>query len=323
MTVNWIDGVVLAVIVYYAWSGWQSGLLYLLANLIGFLSSLWIAIRYHEPVGQLIGAKFGIAATWRQVFGYVVVAFVSETVVSLIVNRAVSFFPKRFLSSRANHILGAIAGALNGLVLVTFFLLLVTALPIRGTIKSDIRTSPIAVWLIDVAKKFSGDSLDELLNGVRKEAVKFTTIAPASQEWVALDVAPDQEALVVSEQAEGEMLVLVNKERAKVGAPALVIDPKIVPVARAHSRDMFVRRYFAHVNPDGKDAGDRMTAGNVEYRMAGENLAYAPDVATAHEGLMNSEGHKRNILDPDFHRIGIGVIDAGSDGMMFTQNFAD
>lgn len=52
-------------------------------------------------------------------------------------------------------------------------------------------------------------------------------------------------------------------------------------------------------------------------------MAYAPDTQTAHTGLMDSEGHKRNILEAEFGRVGIGVIDAGVQGMMFVQVFAD
>lgn len=86
---------------------------------------------------------------------------------------------------------------------------------------------------------------------------------------------------------------------------------------------MFERHYFSHVSPEGKDIGDRLQAAGIAYRVSGENLAYAPDVSTAHRGLMNSEGHRRNILDPEFHRVGIGIIDSGTYGCIFTQVFAN
>jgi uncharacterized protein YkwD len=66
-----------------------------------------------------------------------------------------------------------------------------------------------------------------------------------------------------------------------------------------------------------------MTESGVQYMLAGENLAYAPTVEIAHKGLMNSPGHRENILRPEFGRIGIGVIDGGIYGKMFTQNFGD
>jgi uncharacterized protein YkwD len=119
------------------------------------------------------------------------------------------------------------------------------------------------------------------------------------------------------------MLVLVNNERISRGIKPLTLDEKIRTVSRTYSTTMFLGRFFSHVDNEGHDVSDRLQAGGVSFRVAGENLAYAPSLTIAHKGLMNSEGHKRNILDPEFHRIGIGVIDGGPWGKMFTQVFAD
>ena len=66
-----------------------------------------------------------------------------------------------------------------------------------------------------------------------------------------------------------------------------------------------------------------MRAVGVTYQAAGENLALAPTVQVAHEGLMNSPGHRANLLNARFRRVGIGVADGGMHGKMFTQNFTD
>jgi uncharacterized protein YkwD len=92
-------------------------------------------------------------------------------------------------------------------------------------------------------------------------------------------------------------------------------------VARAHSKDMFAKGFFAHVNVEGKDPFDRMRAGGVKFRTAGENLALARTLQQAHNGLMNSPGHRANILQPRFGRLGIGILDGGIYGLMVTQNF--
>jgi uncharacterized protein YkwD len=55
----------------------------------------------------------------------------------------------------------------------------------------------------------------------------------------------------------------------------------------------------------------------------GENLAYAPNLELAHTGLMNSEGHRANILSPDFNKVGIGIEDGGVYGLMVTQVFSN
>jgi uncharacterized protein YkwD len=84
---------------------------------------------------------------------------------------------------------------------------------------------------------------------------------------------------------------------------------------------MFARGYFSHVTPEGRSPFDRMEAAGVSFRTAGENLALAPTLRIAHTGLMNSPGHRANILRPAFGRLGIGVMDGGPRGLMVTQNF--
>ena len=92
-------------------------------------------------------------------------------------------------------------------------------------------------------------------------------------------------------------------------------------VARKHSGDMFARGYFAHDTLEGRSPFDRMKADGVSFQAAGENLALAPSLQVAHNGLMNSPGHRANILGKDFGRAGIGILDGGMRGLMVTQNF--
>ena len=60
---------------------------------------------------------------------------------------------------------------------------------------------------------------------------------------------------------------------------------------------------------------------NVRFLTAGENLALAPTLQIAHTGLMRSPGHRANILQRDFGRVGIGIMDGGIHGLMVTQEF--
>lgn len=142
-----------------------------------------------------------------------------------------------------------------------------------------------------------------------------------SRDNITLPFTP--ETLSVDEVSEREMLELVNVERRRAGVEDLVMDEELVAVARKHSHDMWERRYFAHENPDGENAVHRMLEEEVDFARAGENLALTRSVERAHKGLMNSPGHRKNILDPEFRRVGIGVIDGGVYGKMFTQNFAN
>jgi uncharacterized protein YkwD len=74
---------------------------------------------------------------------------------------------------------------------------------------------------------------------------------------------------------------------------------------------MFARGYFAHETPEGRSPFDRMSADGVKFMTAGENLALAPTLQVAHNGLMKSPGHRANILAKDFGRVGIGILDGG------------
>ena len=136
----------------------------------------------------------------------------------------------------------------------------------------------------------------------------------------SLDLPADL-ALEPDPEAERQLVALVNEERAAAGLVPLELDVRLVPVARAHSAEMFRLRYFSHTSPVSGSPFDRLTAGGITYTRAGENLAYARSVATAHRGLMESPGHRENILRPEFRRIGIGVISAGPYGRMFSQLF--
>lgn len=131
--------------------------------------------------------------------------------------------------------------------------------------------------------------------------------------------APDVAGLSADEQ---QMLNLINEERAKAGVAPLQADMRLVQSARKKSQDMIDNNYFSHTSPTLGSFAEliRSTTGG-DYGYIGENLAGAPSVEIAHKNLMNSEGHRKNILNPNYTHIGIGVIDGGPYGKMFTQHF--
>lgn len=321
MPYSWVDIVIVLVILYHLYDGWERGSLSLVANLGSFFISLWLAVKFQIQVGAFIIEKFGIAAAWANVVSYIGVALISQIALDTVFLWAIGKLPVKTHTSKINKWLGAVLSGINGTLIVIFLLLLALALPLRGTIKQDINTSVVGSRLVRMAEKYGGPvsrSLEEVAN----QAVKFLTVEPGSHEQVPLDI-PATVTFTVDAKTESDMVALVNKERTSRGLTALVFDASITEVAREKSKDMFERKYFSHYDPDGKNAADRMNEANVTYTLVGENLAYAPDLKSAHAGLMNSEGHRANILEPKYHRIGIGVIDGGVYGKMFTQIFAD
>lgn len=125
---------------------------------------------------------------------------------------------------------------------------------------------------------------------------------------------------------EWHMLRLLNRDRKKEGLQALVMQHDLRNVARNHSRDMAQKDYFAHENLEGKSPSDRLKHARVTEAVSGENLAkiggFTFPTVRAETGLMNSPGHRANILNAHYNCVGIGVIKSERGVYYFTQNFA-
>ncbi|MFI5754107.1 CAP domain-containing protein [Streptomyces sp. NPDC051569] len=120
--------------------------------------------------------------------------------------------------------------------------------------------------------------------------------------------------------AESAVLTLVNKERARVGCGPLRADSGLGALAQNFSDDMAERGFFDHTDPDGKTPWDRADKAGVK-NLGGENIARGQATAQAvMDAWMNSEGHRANILNCDYTRIGVGVR-TGSGGPWWTQDF--
>src|SRR5690606_16961163 len=120
--------------------------------------------------------------------------------------------------------------------------------------------------------------------------MQMTMIEHGSDESIQLPFSVDDAK--ISPLLEAEMLELLNAERRAQKLPELIADTALREVARAHSSDMLLRSYFSHISPDGASPFDRIQAANIRYLAAGENLALAQSVSIAHQGLMNSPGHR-------------------------------
>ncbi|MBQ4316710.1 MAG: SafA/ExsA family spore coat assembly protein [Clostridia bacterium] len=118
---------------------------------------------------------------------------------------------------------------------------------------------------------------------------------------------------------EKEVVRLVNKERASRGLSSLTLDWELSRVARYKSQDMHDKRYFSHTSPTYGSPFDMLSDFGIKYRSAGENIAKGQktpqEVVNA---WMNSSGHRANILNKSFTKIGVGYV---ADGNYWTQMF--
>ncbi len=319
MTLNLIDVLLVVLIGLNVANGYRRGFILGVLDLAGWGLSLLAGLRYYEPVARWLGPRVDLwSETWDQPIAFVLVALFVGLLVHLIGYALLRRLRAEVHERPTNQALGLIPGLANGLITAAIISALLMAIPLSEGVSERTRESVVANRLAGYAQ-----SLEARLRPVFGDAIarslNMLTVKPDSHERVTLPFT------VTSTRArpdlEKQMLDLVNKERVANGLQPLAADPELTEVARRHSTDMFARGYFAHDTPEGLTPFDRMRDANVHFLTAGENLALAPTVSIAHTGLMNSPGHRANILRPQFGRVGIGIMDGGMRGLMVSQEF--
>jgi len=116
------------------------------------------------------------------------------------------------------------------------------------------------------------------------------------------------EAYADLDQAENAMVGLINKDRSRFRSPPVKQNLVLSRIARRYSQEMCDGKFLAHVTPEGMDLQERLKATGILYQQALENVSVGYSIAGIEAGLMNSPGHRRNILDPTVNQVGVGVV---------------
>ena len=319
MTINPIDILLVIVIVLSVLNGYRRGFVHGVLDLAGWILSLLAGLRYYQPLARWLGPRIDVwSEVWDQPIAFVLIAIFAGLLVHAIGYALLRRLPEDIDERRANRALGIIPGFVNGLIIVAILSALLLAIPLSEGVSERTRDSAMVGRLAVYAERLEGQ-LRPVFGEAIARSLNLLTIRPDSDERVTLPFKVENTR--PRPDLEKQMLDLVNQERQAAGLNPLAADPELTEVARRHSADMFARGYFAHDTPDGRTPFDRMQEAGVRFITAGENLALAPTIPVAHTGLMNSPGHRANILRPQFGRVGIGVMDGGMRGLMVSQEF--
>ncbi|MFY7839399.1 MAG: CAP domain-containing protein [Lacibacter sp.] len=309
MLMNYVDAYSIVLLLIAAFVGFKTGAAKLFAEIIKWLFSAAVAVTLPAYInsqsisGQPLLRNVYLPLCMFTFFllSYLLLSFIQQ----LITKKSTA------TTHRANKIAGIIPGLLLGILIVTVSnrMIMLTA---NGSIVKEAESSftynTTAAYI-----SFTENYLSPRIANVTARAE--TTNSNAEVYATAYyKHRPD---------LEYKMLQLLNKERKQKGLKPLAADEPLRKVARAHSEDMLQRGYFSHVSPEGKDPFDRMKKAGIQYKLAGENLAYAATLNKAHTGLMHSKTHREAILNPKFKRVGIGIADGGKNGLMISQEFRD
>ena len=149
-----------------------------------------------------------------------------------------------------------------------------------------------------------------------------TPSTPSTNPEQKPESTPQQKPSTDFSSYQQQVLDLVNAERTKRGISALTLDSNLSSVATKKSQDMVNKNYFDHTSPTYGSPFDMMKQFGISYRTAGENIAKGQktpqEVVTA---WMNSEGHRKNILNPNFTNLGVGIAKDSKGTTYWTQMF--
>jgi uncharacterized protein YkwD len=318
---NWVDLLFILLLVYFIIT--SSGFIDTLFDAFGFIFSLIFSYKFYSFFGAVLVANFELPKGLSFASGFFIAWIVSETILYFSISLISEKFLKGFHENKYNMFFGFVAAIFQTAVIFLFFVSLVFALPVRGQIKEAILQSRTGPYFVNLSQNFERQ-IKTVFGGAISETLNFLTIKPDSEEIVSLGLKAPAKTLSIDDQSEQTMFNLVNQERVQNGRKGLQFDTALRDVARAYAKEMFENGFFSHISQvDGLSPADRADRAGISYFIIGENLAYAPDVYVAHQGLMNSEGHRKNILSEDYGKVGIGVIDGGIYGKMFVQEFTN
>ena len=314
---NFIDIALLLVVLLAVLGGLRKGFVIGSFELISWIGTLLIGFFGYKYVAGLF-ERFLPLGVWTLPVSFILTLVLARILLSFMIDGILKITPSEAHYTTVNKAFGIFPGFINGVIYAILIAGLLMAFPISDKVSGEARESKIASRLA-VQVEWFDERLSPIFDGAISQSMNKLTINPNSDKSVKLPYSVSAPKVRVG--LEAQMLQLVNDERKKENLPPLKSDPELTIVARAHSKDMFTRGYFAHITPDGKSPFDRMRLAGVRYLSAGENLALGQTLTICHNGLMNSPGHRANILDRSYGRVGIGILDGGMYGLMVTQNF--
>ena len=320
LPINLVDVLIALALIFFAWEAWRVGFWIILTDFLSFVITLVSALLFYPRFSTVLKTVFSLGKSLSNAISFLIIAVIVEAILGYLFVILVRKIPGKLRNFRFSKPLSIILSIGEVLVISSFFLTLIMSLPISPSVKLSIDKSLAGKYLLGATSRLE-TRLADIFGGAFEESLTHLVVNEESKESILLEI--EIVDLENDAESEGELFDLVNSEREGAGVPKLVWNTDVVPVARGYAKDMWERKYFGHYSPEGENVVDRLQKAGLGYTSVGENLALAPTVGVAHEGLMNSPGHRANILSPDFSKIGIGVFDNGYYGKIFVQVFTD
>lgn len=299
--------------------GYLMGFIRTVLFLIKISTAIVFAYFFHPFIAGVITSNIETIAEWAGAIAFVAAFVFCYITIHLLLSNV-----KKYIVTANKNILNKIGGAINGLtagaVSVLIFIQFTDVITVPQEVQDQINNYGIADAIKQPAE-FVNETVVSIFEKQPVQVMAIDTDSAIAETGISLLYTTSE--FEVRKELETQMLQLINEERRQYGVHTLSTDIKLTAAARLHSADMFTRGYFSHNTPENINPFERLHKAGVKYKYAGENLAMAPTLLKAHDGLMKSPGHRANILSPSYSKVGIGILDGGVHGLMITQEFRD
>lgn len=317
---NYVDLLFVAVTLIFAIWGYFRGGLKEFYSLFSFFIAIYLALSFYKNFLPQVGWITTIPESYIKAGVFFSTWLVVEIIFFTIFYFGADKLPENWEKSRTNAVFGVFGGGIKSVLILSLILLSLLMLPLPKYVQKSISQSYFSKfghdnspWLVSF--------VDTNFSGLGSNVIKAVAVSPDQKKIIKLGFTEKNPIINIAE--EKAMLVKINKTRAEMGVDKLVLDDKLSEVARSHGIEMFAGGFLSHLSADGSSPFDRLNKHQISYFFAGENLAIAPDLDSAFNALMESPGHKANIISGDYGKIGLAVLGAGSRGNIYVQEFTD
>ncbi|PIT89018.1 MAG: hypothetical protein COU27_02530 [Candidatus Levybacteria bacterium CG10_big_fil_rev_8_21_14_0_10_36_7] len=316
---NFFDYILFLTFLIYVYEEAYSGVTNASIRLLSILAAFFSGLLFYPLFSQLLITKLNFTKGASDATSFLVLGILSYFVISRFLYAIEDKLTKVHFPTKINILGGAFFGAASLFFLAAFTTSILLSFPVSLPINQLIKNSFSGKFLLSSTQGVEGD-IKRIFGGSVSETINFLTIE-SNESSIALNFKYSTPTVDVA--SEKKMLNSINEQRRRNGLESFTNDIDLSRAARFHAVDMLKNGYFSHFTLDGLSPFDRLDSFRIVYSFAGENIAFAPNVAIAMNGLMKSPGHRDNILSSDFRKVGVGVLDAGVFGKMFVQEFSD
>ena len=324
---DYVDIFIYIFIVYLIIFGWRKGSSLIIFYIFSFLISIFLSFEYSFSIGVYISGWLNSNQQISQIFSGIIIFIASITAASLIQNVTIT---KKNDGEFGSKILGSLLSLVLSNLILTLIISLVTLFTLPNFVQQKIENSSLVSFYIEPdsipqqsLELITGTDLLKVTNRIKKLTGNSSVVV---DEYGCLEIPEEPLSKLISKDKEAlEMLELINLERINENVDPVQFNQQYSDVAKDYALKMYLEGFWCHQDPNnGYYATDRLK--EVGFRgkniqEVSENLAISSTIYSGHEELMNSESHRKTILDNEFNRVGIGIM-SGPTGLIIVQIFS-